>query len=222
MKTSPPYRRPRLGFAQPRVWLLAVGCLLLGFWLGRLPEHPTGTSLQANSTLQVYFSPDGGATHALVHLIQQARRQVQVQAYSFTSRPLLNALIAAHDRGVNVRIILDRSHVEKRNYRTGHYTPKISAALAAFYSAGVPVWIDDHYLIAHNKVMLIDGRIIVTGSFNFSYAAAHFNAENMLVLRNVPALFARYEHNFQYHLRHSPAYRPGLVLTGQFHWPRWH
>ncbi len=206
--------------SQPRVLLLAAGCLLLGVWLGHLRPRLPAAHLQTGSSLKVYFSPHGGATHALVRLIDSARKSVEVQAYSFTSRPIIKALIAARDRGVAVTVILDRSHLEKKNYRTGRYMRKPSPALEAFYTAGIPTYIDDRYLIAHNKVMLIDGATIVTGSFNFSYAAAKYNAENMLVIRNLPVLFKRYQANFGYHRQTSLRYHPGLVLVHQFHWPR--
>ncbi len=203
--------------------LLAGGVFLMGLWLGQWDafhhEHRAAVP-GARSTLKVYFSPDGGATRKLVSLINHSRKSVEVQAYSFTSRPLIKALIAAHQRGVAVSIILDRSHVEKKNYRTRRYQRKISPALQAFYTAGIPTYIDDRYLIAHNKIMLIDGTTITTGSFNFSYAAAHFNAENMLVIRRIPALYARYQENFIYHQQTSQRYVPGLVLEHQFHWPK--
>jgi phosphatidylserine/phosphatidylglycerophosphate/cardiolipin synthase-like enzyme len=199
----------KFGFAP---WLLAALALFAGIWLGNLsagapPVHP-----DADTSLNVYFSPNGGATDQLVHLINQAKTSVEVQAYSFTSDPIINALIAAKQRGVAVTIILDRSHLEYRNYRTGKTTTEPSFALKAFYNAGIPTYIDYRYDIAHNKIMLIDGSTIITGSFNYSNSAEHFNAENMLVIQNLPALYARYQTNFEYHLKTSLLYQPGLTL----------
>ncbi len=201
--------------------VLACALFLAGVWFGQwqVGHRRPAILLSPDGSVRVYFSPDGGATRELVSLIDAARHSVEVQAYSFTSRPLIRALIAAERRGVAVCIILDRSHVERRNYRTRRFQRKISPALQAFYSAGIPTYIDDRYLIAHNKIMLIDGGTVTTGSFNFSYAAAHYNAENMLVIRGEPKLFARYQANFNYHLHTSLQYKPGLVLTNQFHWP---
>ena len=71
------------------------------------------------------------------------------------------------------------------------------------------------------KIDIIDDRIIITGSFNFSYAAAHFNAENMLVIKNIPALVSRYQKNFEFHEKTSQRYKPGLVLQHQFHFPHY-
>jgi phosphatidylserine/phosphatidylglycerophosphate/cardiolipin synthase-like enzyme len=83
-----------------------------------------------------------------------------VQAYSFTSAPIANALVDAHKRGVNVQVILDKSQ------RTEKYS---SADFVA--RAGIPTFIDAKHAIAHNKIMVIDGYEILTGSFNFTKAA---------------------------------------------------
>jgi len=207
---------------QPGTLVLAALCLLAGIWLGHLRNHTPAAHPQVNSSLNVYFSPDGGATRELVRLIDSAQKSVDVQAYSFTSKPVIKALISAKDRGVDVEIILDRSNVERKNYRTHSYRRLISPGLDAVYTAGIPTYIDDRYLIAHNKVMLIDGHILITGSFNFSYAAAHFNAENMLVIKNIPALIKQYQTNFEFHEKTSQRYKPGLILEHQFHFPRYH
>ena len=206
---------------QPGTLIFAALCLLAGIWLGHLRKKVPASHPQAGSSLKVFFSPDGGATRELVHLINSAQKSVEVQAYSFTSKPIIKALIHARERGVAVTIILDRSNVERKNYRTHTYHRLISPGLDAVYTAGIPTYIDDRYLIAHNKVMLIDDRMIITGSFNFSYAAAHFNAENMLVIKNIPSLISRYQKNFEFHEKTSQRYKPGLVLEHQFHFPHY-
>lgn len=140
---------------------------------------------------QVYFSPDGGAQAALVGAIGQARKTILVQAYSFTSAPIAGALKAARDRGLDVRVILDRSQ------RSERYT-----GLTYLVHAGVPVWVDAAHAIAHNKVMVFDGRVVATGSFNFTKAAEGRNAENLLLVES-PALAELYARNWREHLAHS-------------------
>ena len=98
------------------------------------------------TTCEVYFSPDGGCTEAIVRTLDGAQSTVLVQAYSFTSAPIAKALTAAHKRGVAVQVILDKSQ------RNAHYT---SATFLAH--AGIPTFIDAAHAIAHNKVMVIDG-----------------------------------------------------------------
>ena len=123
--------------------------------------------------IAVYFSPHGGCTDVIVAALDQARETVLVQAYSFTSAPIAKAVVDAHKRGVKVQVILDRSQ------RTEKYS---SADFLAH--AGVPVQIDEKHAIAHNKIMIIDGQTIITGSFNFTKSAEERNAENLLIIRS--------------------------------------
>lgn len=125
-----------------------------------------------------------------------ARRTVDVQAYSFTSQPIARALVQAEQRGVQVRAVLDKSNASQK------YT-----AATFLLHAGVPTYIDDKHAIAHNKVMIIDGTTLLTGSFNFTKAAEKNNAENLLVVKNDPALVQTYQRNFETHLQHSESYR---------------
>ena len=144
-----------------------------------------------SSTLAAYFSPKGGATEAIVQELGSAKTSILVQAYSFTSAPIAKALVAAHERGVKVEIILDKSHLTER-YTNAPFLAK----------SGIPVKIDSAHAIAHNKVMVIDGEIVITGSFNFTKAAEDKNAENLLVIRDKP-LAEKYTKNWQEHERHS-------------------
>ena len=139
----------------------------------------------------VYFSPQGGAEAALTAAIAKARQSILVLAYTFTSAPVAIALKAAHDRGVAVRVILDHSQ------RTERYS-----GLTYLVHAGIPAWIDAAHPIAHNKVMVIDGRTVVTGSFNFTRAAEQKNAENLLIIE-CPELADLYARNWELHRGHS-------------------
>ena len=103
-----------------------------------------------------------------------------VQAYSFTSAPIAKALTDAKKRGVNVQVILDKSNL------TGQYS---SADFVAH--ANIPTYIDSKHAISHNKIMVIDGKTTLTGSFNFTKAAEGSNAENLLVIQD-PALAKLY------------------------------
>jgi phosphatidylserine/phosphatidylglycerophosphate/cardiolipin synthase-like enzyme len=71
--------------------------------------------------------------------------------------------------------------------------------------ARIPVKIDFVHDIAHNKIMIIDGEIVITGSFNFSKAAEDKNAENLLVIRDKD-LPAKYTENWKVHWEHSEPY----------------
>ena len=150
-------------------------------------------SIQA-ADIQVYFSPQGGCTEAVVANLDKATKTVLVQAYSFTSAPIAKALVDAKKRGVKVQVILDKSQRTER-YSSADFVQR----------AGIPTFIDAKHAIAHNKIMLIDGKTILTGSFNFTKAAEEKNAENLLVIQDT-ALAAKYTANWQAHLKHSEAY----------------
>lgn len=154
-----------------------------------LPPHA-----YAVDTIQVYFSPHGGATAAIVHAIEQESHQIHVAAYSFTSAPIAQALIAAHRRGVPIHVILDSSQLTER------YT---SATFLAH--AGIPVLIDAAHAIAHSKYIILGHDRIITGSFNFTRAAEEKNSENLLVIQN-QTLATQYLMNWQQHAGHATAY----------------
>ncbi len=145
-------------------------------------------------TWEVYFSPNGGCTDAIVRELDKAKNTVLVQAYSFTSYRIAKALLDAHKRGVKVEVILDKSQ------RTDQYS-----SATFLYNSGIPVRIDAVHVIAHNKIIIIDGGTVITGSFNFTKAAEEKNAENLLVIHD-RKLAERYTTNWQEHERHSEVY----------------
>ncbi len=150
---------------------------------------------KATGTVDVYFSPKGGAAEAVIREIDHAAKEILVQAYSFTSAPIAKALVNAHKRGVRIEIILDKSQ------RTSKYSSS-----DFFAHAGVPTFIDSKHAIAHNKIMIIDGSTLITGSFNFTRAAEEKNAENLLIFKGNTPLVDRYIKNFKEHMEHSERY----------------
>jgi phosphatidylserine/phosphatidylglycerophosphate/cardiolipin synthase-like enzyme len=82
----------------------------------------------------------------------------------------------------------------------------VGATLADFLAnQGVPTKIDAEHAIAHNKIIIIDGETVITGSFNFTEAAQAKNEENLLIIRD-KALAAQYAQNWQAHTQHSQPY----------------
>jgi phosphatidylserine/phosphatidylglycerophosphate/cardiolipin synthase-like enzyme len=132
---------------------------------------------------EVYFSPNGGCTDAIVRELDKAQSTVLVQAYSFTAYKIAKGLLDAYKRGVKIEVILDKSQ------KSDQYS---SADFLA--NSGMSVKIDSEHAIAHNKVMIIDGETVITGSFNFTKAAEENNAENLLVIHD-KALAERYTKN---------------------------
>lgn len=148
----------------------------------------------AATNIQVYFSPNGGCAAAITNELAKAKKTILVQAYSFTSAPIAGALRDAHKRGVKVTVILDKSQ------RTEKYSS------ADFVNnAGIATFIDAKHAIAHNKIMILDGQTVITGSFNFTKAAEEKNAENLLIIQD-KELADKYARNWGEHLKHSEVY----------------
>lgn len=167
-----------------------TGALTLVFawrWLGK----KLGSILHLN----VYFSPKGGCLDAAVAEVARARSEVLVQAYSFTAKPLCDALIEARKRGVHVTILLDKSN-EVERYSDLHI----------FLEAGLEPLIDAAHAIAHNKVMVIDSSVVITGSFNFTKAAEN-QTRRICSSSGMGRLAAKYAANWETHLGHSQWYK---------------
>lgn len=159
------------------------------------PEAPYATLQLYDVTVSVAFSPRGQGQQLVVDAIGEAKTQVLVQAYGFSNTAILKALTDAKARGVDVEVVLDKSN-DKGKYSGATYVA----------NAGIPVWIDYEPSIAHNKVMVIDSRNVVTGSFNFTAAAQEHNAENVLLLKGVPELAAVYAKDWAWRKAKSRAY----------------
>ena len=157
----------------------------------QVADAPAAQSLPP---IEVYFSPKGGCTEAVVKELAAAKSTVLVQAYSFTSVPIAKALVDAHKRGVEVEVILDKSQKGEK-YTSADFV----------IHAGIPTKIDAKHAIAHSKIIVIDGQVVITGSFNFTTAAEEHNAENLLVIRS-PELAAKYTANWKVHDAHSDPY----------------
>lgn len=159
--------------------------------------------VQAAGTLEVGFSPKGGAETLVVKVIDSAQTDLKVMAYSFTSAKVTSALLRAVKRGVAVAIVAD----EKHNLGEGA-SPKARAAFGALVEAGAQVRITDAFAIHHDKVLIADFRHLELGSFNFSEAAASRNSENVLVNWDNPALAKVFASHFARNWALAKPFRP--------------
>jgi phosphatidylserine/phosphatidylglycerophosphate/cardiolipin synthase-like enzyme len=182
-----------------RAAIAAALVLLIGAATTAPTVAPTvaGPAIQgrsAGTVLAVYFSPNGGATGAVVEALGRAREHVLVIAYTFTSAPIARALVEAHRRGVVVEVILDRKEARKQ-YSSADFLAHMD----------IPTFVDGAHAITHDKVMVIDGHVVITGSFNFTTAAERQNAENLLIIHD-DSLAKRYADNWSVHVAHSVRY----------------
>ncbi|MFN8770649.1 MAG: phospholipase D family protein [Neisseriaceae bacterium] len=163
-------------------------------------ENPT--IIDAHGKVEVAFSPNGGVTKAIISEIDRAKHTILVEAYSFTSKDIAGALLNAKKRGINIRIILDKSQVGK----------KYSSA-TFFSNLGFNLHIDYKHAIFHNKVMIIDDNAVITGSFNFTNAAEKKNSENLLILSDNNQLASIYTKEFNHNWQNSLDYNEFIKLN---------
>ena len=145
--------------------------------------------------MEAAFSPASGGTELVVKVIASARKSIRLSAYSFTSKPIAQALVEAHRRGVDVCVILDKSQ------RTERYS-----SATFLKNSGIPTRIDCRHAICHNKYIIVDEKTVETGSFNYTNAAEKNNAENVLVTWNAPDLARVYLENWTHHWDHAEPY----------------
>ena len=139
----------------------------------------------------VFFSPNGGAEDAIVRSIDSAKSRIRMQAFLFSNKEITQALIRAHQRGVKVDVIIDQKMPKKK--------PNTTQDLI---KAGVPTFFDTAHRTAHDKIIIVDDNIVLTGSFNFVKVAETKNGENLLILKSKP-LAEEYVKNWEKHFVHS-------------------
>ncbi len=141
-------------------------------------------------SVDIAFTPGDRIDRLIIGEIDQSRHEVVMLAYSFTDRAIARALVRAHQRGVVVQVIADREQARA-------LPQNVLADLAA---GGVEVWLNGRFQAAHNKVIVIDAEApratTITGSYNFTIAAQRSNAENVIVLRDNPAVAQAYRDNW--------------------------
>ncbi|GAB6077083.1 phospholipase D family nuclease [Desulfurobacterium crinifex] len=139
-------------------------------------------------SISPYFSPRGGCTSTVISEINRAKNHIDVAVFSFTSKSIARALIKAHNRGVRVRVIIDQGTARSKNC--------VGPVLEA---AGIPV----RYKkgngggLMHHKYAVIDGKILITGSFNWTVSAEKRNDENLVVIKGASEVIDAYERNFK-------------------------
>ena len=126
-----------------------------------------------NPSYSVCFTPPHKQCgHFISNHINQAKESIYVQAYGFTHTEIIDSLIEAKKRGVIVEIILDSSN----------FLAKKLAFIEELKRLGIKIHKAKVSGIAHNKIMVIDKKKVITGSFNFTESADKRNAENVLIV----------------------------------------
>jgi phosphatidylserine/phosphatidylglycerophosphate/cardiolipin synthase-like enzyme len=148
-------------------------------------------------TIRSYFSPNGGTAAAIIAEINNAHTSIDIAAYEITYTPIVTAILAAKQRGVSCRIIIDPKADNSK-----------AKNLRALNAAAIPIRADHHEKLMHNKYAILDATTLITGSYNWSNDAELRNAENTLILRD-PQTIADFAADFANHWNHSIPTTPG-------------
>ncbi len=136
--------------------------------------------LPLGTTFEVGFSPNRNALEVVMSLILNAKAELLVASYSFTSKEIAFALVEAHKRNIDVQIVVD--HHQNSDDQGGY------KAVDFLQSQGIPVFRSENYAAMHHKFVVADGEHLQLGSFNYTSSANLRNAETAIVFRNAPVL----------------------------------
>lgn len=147
---------------------------------------PTATTSSAEAyRSQVYFSPGLACVEAIQRFIQDARQTLDVCVFTVADDRLTDALLAAHRRGVRLRLLTDNDKVHDRG-----------SDVAQLHAAGVATRTDCTDYHMHHKFAVADGRSVLTGSYNWTRSAAAYNHENLLITQE-PTIVGQYVQEFE-------------------------
>lgn len=162
-------------------FILVIALLGIGVFL--IYHTESGRNSGKVSDISALFSPGGGISRQIIREIDNAQSSVDVAIYSFTSRDIAKSLHNAQKRGVNVRIILDGGRAKNSIssyifFRKNNLNQKLVEPTM------------------HNKFAIIDEKLLITGSYNWTVSAEKRNFENILFIRNSPDVIKQYKAQF--------------------------
>jgi len=137
-------------------------------------------------SIDVYFSPNGGCQQAVISEIKKATQTIDIAMYYLSSKGIAQALLKAQDNNVRVRIVLDQGQEIEPASKSGYL---IKHGFQVRYHLG--------FGLMHNKFAIIDGKSLITGSFNWTLTAEEKNEENLLIISDEGTI-ERYKDRFEY------------------------
>jgi phosphatidylserine/phosphatidylglycerophosphate/cardiolipin synthase-like enzyme len=124
----------------------------------------------STGVLGVRFSPNGGCEEQVLYWIDKANVSIHVLIYSFTLDSIGDALVTAYNRGIEVQVVFEKGQISQYS------------EYQRLKDAGIEVRNDTNSHYMHDKIMVVDGMIVLTGSYNYSENAESYNNENLIVV----------------------------------------
>jgi len=149
----------------------------------------------AEMVVQACFSPQGKCSGYIVREIDKAQKELLVAVYAFTSDDLARAVVQARKRGVSVHIVLDREFDAANERSQGKFLEAQKIPLRRI-SGMKPVAPERDAGLMHQKFSVIDRKIVLTGSYNWTRSAESSNDENLLLFRDAGPLAEEYRKVF--------------------------
>lgn len=147
----------------------------------------TFQAVSAFAEPQVFFSPSGGIQDRLLRAINLTKASIDLAIFDFTSAELAGALLAARERGVAIRVVADARQAQGKHSEIPFLLEKgVKVRLVRGNGRG----------LMHHKFAVFDGKLLMTGSSNWTDSAERFNHEDALVLDD-PAIIQRYQAHFE-------------------------
>jgi len=125
------------------------------------------------STSDVYFSPGEACRTVIINQIKAAINNLQICVFTISDDQITDAIITAHKRGVEIKIITDND----KSLDEGSDIEQIA-------TMGISVKMDRTSDHMHHKFMVTDNKSLITGSYNWTRSAARFNHENILLTKD--------------------------------------
>jgi phosphatidylserine/phosphatidylglycerophosphate/cardiolipin synthase-like enzyme len=155
----------------------------------------SGAPAGADMVVQTCFSPQGKCAGHILREIEQAKKELLIAVYAFTSDELAGALAQAKTRGLIVQVVLDREFDASTEKSKGKFLE--SKKIAVRRVSGLKTNTSEkNWGLMHQKFAIIDGKNVLTGSYNWTHSAESFNDENLLLFRDAGPLAKEYRKIF--------------------------
>ncbi len=144
-------------------------------------------NLFSKPKIVVYFSSNKRfkIEDKIISYINNSKKEILLSAYNLSSKKIINSIINIYKKGIKVKILLDGKNTKKRMY-----------ILKKIIDLHIPIKMNFNYNIMHNKFLVIDSKSVETGSYNYTFSANNFNAENIVYFDSMPNIASKYRKEF--------------------------